>query len=588
MKKTFTFWVFFALLITETYAQVVTTINYTNAPLNPGNCNVFNTSSPAIIGGRTHYPVCGGVTYNGKDVIRLLTVGGATPSATTGTAYAIAYNFKKGHTYNVSVLASGSTNTGPAPTLFAGFYAQLPDPNQTQPALCGAVSSNAWTAVQTGNAFDVIGANSGSYGFTPYTPQSDLGVLTILATSHKNGGADTVKIYRVSIQDVVPLTLATTSVTKTCGTAISPVIAVSNPNNIAVTSYTWNLGSANNGWMYNGSAAPQTIVTTTNAITLTSPACGTPMSDITVSALVDGITYNLGTVTASTVTPPFEITGSQTVCTTGAFAINNNSLPCGTSVAWSVEPDGIVNLTQSNNAASVTKIFDDQFTIKATISGGCLTTPMVRTKTVVAGVGVQASYTAGPDGPYSPTAMPTSPTPNFSTGGYITYFGTLNTTGLSNIAWSTKGNPYSFNGFTSSFQYTERRNGALVYVVLDAIGSCGPIHKEYPFLSLISGGSLAMNIYPNPAKGAVTVSLPSPATPAAANAKTGKMTTPDAQQYVYAVKLTDINGRVVKQIENKSGATPLTISLTGVPAGYYLLSAFDGKTWTTRSMIVSE
>lgn len=590
MKTTFTFWVCFTLFfMMQTYGQV--TISYTNAPLNPGNCNVFNTSNLAVIGGLTHYPVCGGITYNGKDAIRLLTVGGSTPSATTATAYGIGYTFKKGHTYNVQVTAAGSSLNGPSPTLYAGFYANLPNPAQTLPAVCGAVSHTAWSAVLTANAFNVPGKNVGVFDFTAFTPTSNLNVMTILAQSFKNGAADTVKISKIVIRDRITLPLSPASVTKNCGTALTQNFVVSNPNGVeGITAYNWNLGSANSGWLYNGAPAPQFLTTTSNVLTLTAAACSAPITNVTAEAVIDGVRIAAtGTAAATNVSPTFSITGPSNVCTSATFSVTN--LPCNATVAWSVWPQGVVNITPSGNTVTATSVFDYATTLTATVSAGCLATPVTLTKEIVAGAGVKATYTAGPNGPSTPTDLPTSPTPNYSSGGYITYWGTLNTTGLSNIAWSTAGDaPYNFSAGTGSFMYTERRSGALVYVVLDAVGPCGTIHKEYPFLSIITGGSLALNVAPNPARGSLTITTTAPGNEGTVAARTSKPAAASSllPQHVYAVKITDINGKVVKHIENKSGATPLTVSLAGIRSGYYLLSAFDGKTWTTKSIVVNE
>jgi len=591
MKTTFTFWVCFALFfITKTYAQVTTTISYTNAPLNPGNCNVFNTGTLAVIGGLTHYPVCGGITYNGTNAIKLVSVGGATPGGTTATAYGIGYAFKKGHTYAIQVTAAGSAPSGTTPpTLYAGFYAQLPNPAQTLPAVCGPVPNSAWSAVQTGNAFNVLGTNTTVYNFTAYTPTSDLNVMTILAQSFKNGGVDTVKISKITITDRVSLPLTPASVTKTCGTPITQNFVISNPNGAAgITAYNWNLGSASSGWMYNGAQAPQFLTTTSNVLTLTAPACSAPITNITANAVVNGVTFGAGTVTATNLTPTISLSGPSNLCTSATYSVDN--IPCNATVAWSVWPQGVVNIAPSGNTVTATKTFDYWTTLTATVSGGCLTAPVTLNKTITAGSTVQATFTAGPDGPYTPTDMPTSPIPNYSSADYITYFGSINSTGLSNISWSTTGDaPYAFYSSNNGFTYTERKSGALVYVVLDAVGFCGPIHKEYPFVSVITGArSMSLNIAPNPARGSLTLTSTAPVNEGTATARTSKPAAGSLSPKVYAVKITDITGRVVKHIENKSGATPLTISLAGIRSGYYLLSAFDGKTWTTKSIVVNE
>jgi len=508
------------------------------------------------------------------------------------------YPFKKGHTYTVVMMAEGTAPIGQVgPTLYASILSAVPDPQQTQPAACGPVSHDSWSAVQSAYAFNTSGTALNTYSFPSITTTADLNVLTILAVGNRENVPDTVKIHRLSIVDEVKLGVAPTSVSRACGDATPQNFRVDNPSGVSVTSYQWDLGSADNGWLYNGSPAPQIITTppAVNVITLT-PSCNKTISSVKVSALIDGKTYPAGTIAASSPTPSYSMIGPSSVCTSGSFSISN--LPCNASVDWMVSPDGIVNLTQSNNSASLTKIFDDQFTIYATISGGCLTAPVTVSQTMTAGTGVEAYYTAGPDGPYTPTPFPTSPVPNFSSSYYITYFAHLNPSGLSNVHWSWSYEaPYSFNGWNDGFTMTNMRNGSLVYVILDADGSCGHIHKEYPFLSLISGtipGGFAMNVWPNPAAGSVNVStsVKSGTSSVAADftkAKIAKVKTEEPSPYkVYAVKITDVTGKIVKQVQYKEGVTSLNVPLGGIRSGYYLLSAYDGRQWTSKSILINE
>lgn len=599
MRKTSALWGCLALFsVTQGYAQNITTINYTNAPLTSA-CNALDVSPLPVIGGMTHLPICGGVIYK-SNALQLPTIGNALQSQSRGTAYGINYPFKKGHTYTIELMAAGTTAAGQqGPTVYTTFRSTIPDVQQTQPAICGTVPNTSWSAVQNGPSFDLSGKEVKTYGVPTYTPSADQSLMTILAVSYSNGGNDTVKISRVSILDKVSLPLTPATVVRECSDATPVNVRVDNPNGVVVTSYEWDLGSTDNGWTYGGNPAPQKIVTSSavNVITLT-PICGKTRSNIKVTALVDGKTYEAGTVAVSTPTTPVAITGPSTMCVGGAFTVNNGVLPCNTSVAWTNLSTGVVKMTVSNNYANFTKIYDDEFSFSATISGGCLQTPVTVVKKMIAGNGVSAYYTAGPDGPSIPTPMPTSPTPNFSSSYYITYFCTLNPTGLSNITWSTTYEaPYVFNGGDNGFTMTNMRNGSLVYVVLDADGSCGHIHKEYPFLSLISGkipGGFAMDVWPNPATGAINVSTSvksgtSSVANVFSNAKVAKVYPEAPSPYkVYAVKITDISGKIVKQVQYKDGVTSLNLPLGGIKSGYYILSAFDGRQWTSKSILVNE
>src|SRR5579871_234848 len=260
------------------------TINYSGLSLSTTNCNVF--SLPVAISGYSHISVCGGIKYGSNHLI--LTTGfDATTGNAGGTVYGINFNFKAGYTYQVSINAAASNTS--SPVLRAAVFSNLPSFTD-QSSTC-VVESKA-TNVATGNyykGFNLTTTNT-SYSLSSFSPSTNLAYLLIGA----DGASSSAYINSITIVETVPpppsFQLSPTLVPIACNTAVTQTFAISNPSNIAgVTGYVWNLGGANNGWKYNGSAAPATITTgaNVNSITLTSVAGTTAPNNISVTVQIN-------------------------------------------------------------------------------------------------------------------------------------------------------------------------------------------------------------------------------------------------------------------------------------------------------------
>lgn len=122
-------------------------IDYTvnSANLNTSSCNVFYLATPPKIGGFYHYPISGGVNYDGTELI-LNTQYSSSSSANLGTAYAIQFPFKAGYLYQFSINAKGvdGSNANNYPTVFTTLSDQMPDPNTSNPTACNAVPQTNW------------------------------------------------------------------------------------------------------------------------------------------------------------------------------------------------------------------------------------------------------------------------------------------------------------------------------------------------------------------------------------------------------------------------------------------------------------
>jgi hypothetical protein len=136
------------LLHNQSIGQV-TTVDYSSSGLPTTLCNEFNVSPPYQIGGLDHIPVCGGASFDGKNVV-LKTLAGITTGTNLGTAYAIKYPFKVGKFYSITITASETSASQTSnPLIEPCFFPSLPDPNNTDPIDCGAVPQTNWAGIET-------------------------------------------------------------------------------------------------------------------------------------------------------------------------------------------------------------------------------------------------------------------------------------------------------------------------------------------------------------------------------------------------------------------------------------------------------
>jgi len=125
-------------------------IDYTSSALPTTVCNVFNNATPYSIGSYAHFPVSGGVTFDGTNLVLATNYAFSPTSSNLGTAYAIRFPFKKGYTYAFQFNAKGTDGSGGNtnfPYVNVSLFSQLPDPNNTDPTACGAVGQDKWSSL---------------------------------------------------------------------------------------------------------------------------------------------------------------------------------------------------------------------------------------------------------------------------------------------------------------------------------------------------------------------------------------------------------------------------------------------------------
>lgn len=338
------------LLSVHAHSQTAT-ISYINAPL-PEICNTFNGGgAPYKVGGYEHYPYSGGVLYNHNDsAISLKTQLGNTTATTLGTAYAIRYPFKEGYAYKIQMIAWQFDPSQGAIHLSFSLINQLPTADESNPIPCYGVSRNYWARLQGSQlAGTYIENNKNPRDIVSFTADQAYNYLTVLASQGASAGS-WAYIRQIVITEAPPAyTLAPASLSKMCGTGVSQTFTITDVHNSGkVISYVWDLGSDNNGWLYNGIAAPRSITTVSPSLTLTADACGVP-SNVTATVTRSSGSYATNPSVVTT-TNPATLSGPSESCGgTSIFTVSD--LTCG-DITWSLSPGAIGTLSNTTGPST--------------------------------------------------------------------------------------------------------------------------------------------------------------------------------------------------------------------------------------------
>lgn len=108
-------------------------------------------------------------------------------------------------------------------------------------------------------------------------------------------------IYKIEIVETKSqFNVSQSSGSTTCQTQTSKTFTVNNPKSIpGVTGYNWNLGTQPNGWLYNGSPAPQFINTSNNTLTLQNAINAPVLISPTVTVMVNNLAWGSYTSTVA-------------------------------------------------------------------------------------------------------------------------------------------------------------------------------------------------------------------------------------------------------------------------------------------------
>lgn len=583
------------------YTQTNTVIDYTGwNPSNP-SCNLFGGGIyvPATVGSTNttifHGTLYGQPQYNATSKAVELPVNYINPSDTRGTQYRLSYNFKSGYSYRIVVNAAEKSST--AGTGYP-LYMRLAPSNSSG-------STNAPCTGPDNRTLSTTGATVLTYNATFNDYPINLGTLSnsspsLDVTAYPGNGNNAIEISKITITETAPsvsFTLPSTT-NVSCGST-SPltftVTTASNPNNLPISNYTWNLGAVPNGWLYNGTPAPQTISTgTINTLTLI-PNCGSALSNISATVTAGGNQYNTNTSTINVISPALSIAGDNALCSASAtYSVAN--LPCNASVTWTASPSNIVSLScTSCNSTTITQTGVGNVTLTATVTSPTCSNLTSPTKIISVGNGVSGYYNV-----ISNYVVSYNNTLDYGGGSVflpknqsVLFSIQLTSTNLSNVSWivsgtySTQYNGSNFlNLYMTSPSASWSSNNATV--TLNATGACGSFSKQYNFQAVANGSySYSMKASPNPATNMLNVAVANIADTSVtvvpkANAVTTNTSTSGTRISLYD----SYRNALIKQWTFADKAMNYNLNISGVPSGVYILKLErEGKTTTTKVVV---
>ncbi len=404
-------------------------------------------------------------------------------------------------------------------------------------------------------------------------------------------GLQTILIRKITITETAPaasFTLTPSPVSVICGKANPVTLTINNVNNTpGVTGYTWNLG-AGNTWIYNGTAAPASVVTTTNTLTL-SPTCGTTPTNISASVSA-GTTYQTNTAAITSINETLSITGSNPLCSSAVYSIAN--LPaCGATVTgWAASPTGIVQVMDNgNNTATITKVADGQVTITATVNltNQCNSSTVNLSFPLSSGAIALTGYYVINSNYHQPAQRPLytnnsviwlPPNQSFGVTAYITNPNLPSPTwsraaSSYPFSWSSSGTQLNFSGTAGSTAYNQR-NGTFTFSVNTG---CSVTATTYTWPVIVQSGGFRVAASPNPATDNVVVSI----------ADESEEVKNLSREETVSMTLYKLDGTsVVKRWIFKNNQNKFTVNVSDVKKGNYILKVQKGKHQQSEQIII--
>lgn len=565
-----------------------TVINY-QTWTGASGCNIFGTSTnvPATINGAStnisHLNAIGQPTYDNSNKSVNLASEIVNGSQNQGTEYRMTVNFKAGYSYNITVNAARimSSQSGPNVLLRLDLN-NGGSGNNTQCNGTGSIDANGSGNLKKSNS---VTSNSFSdYVFTYSALSAAQTYLMVAAIPPAGSVYQTILIRKITITETAPAAPATPlfSISRSpggttiCGNPTTFTFTANNTNNTSggITGYTWNLG-ANNGWNYQGGAAPDAIPTATSSIQLTSN-CGINPNPVSVTVSYGTATY--GPSSASVIDPviPYvnliEQSNKNLICSGSTNTYFIGGLPCGANVSYGVDQSHVTGGTApysiNGNTISVTNPnpqFKGFITIIATVITACGT----RTNSF--------SYylSAGPELPLINKDLQypndySALCPN-SGGAWA-----ASSDAAESYTWNWDHNSmtyYNGGSTTSSLSLSTNYNFAGGWISVSATNACGTGPTNYKSIGLSNNCSYSRySVSPNPASSSINISQ--------------DKTTDTTTQGFTDVEIADKSGNLKKRIKYSIGTHSSKIDISSLPADTYIIRINNGKNWEDHKILI--
>lgn len=551
------------------------TIDYAYEQLSTSSCNIF--ASTTVVDNYNHLTALSRPKYSDNSI--LLDCKANNSTSVLSTIYSINYSFKVGYNYKISVYYKGVKDAADPFYPNVGFKISITNggtdagSNCVSPSSYSLSNANSFTQGSSGSSYawannlvNVTITQAANYllvGAFPYPNTSYLASVYIR------------KIQIVETPPPMPFTLPSTT-NVPCGSASPVTFTVTNVNNTPnVTNYTWNLGATPNGWLYNGSAAPQTVSTgTTNTISL-SPGGGT-LSNINATVTAGGNTYNTNTSNINITPPSLSITGNSAFCTSETYSVAN--LPSGASVSWSASPLTIVYFTNANGSQiTANKSNAGIFSLTAIVTSSCGTDTITRNYLTA---GIPAGGDIWTSGDQSIILQSWAEGRNYIYENTEVHFHIGGATSASQYAYSAGNlsNTPFFDGWDFVF-YMYPNNWATFAVNVTSGGCNETLH--YDFQSIGWPRSVPKHVnseIKNDEKLKYHYRIAPDPVSSELNIYVDDQNLKNSMQRVVIV---DMSGKILMRQNYSPNTNKVSLNVSNLPSTVYVARIYDGKKWTS-------
>ena len=407
----------------------------------------------------------------------------------------------------------------------------------------------------------------------------------IAAVPPANSVTQTIYIKKITIEEIPPIvsfSLSSSVSSIVCGAPTSVSFTVNNNGTTPATNYSWNLGATPNGWLYNGSPAPQTISTgITKTLSLTT-ACTNTRNNITASVTANGTFYNTNSSAITTSPPILSISGSQVVCTPSPYTIEN--LPCDATVSWSLNNNTANLSATTGSSVNLSYVTGGTNILTAVVnSTSCGTTTVNKTLTIggtqqSGSIYVNVSNNATTWGTWNIVQYGSNSTPIVVTmSRYSTWSGF---SGPVQYWWTSTNyadNTHSLYLIPDNYPFLSQ----YITATVSSYNECGQYTSNLTYFQNYTAVTSWANyeIGPNPSKGEFTVSIQN--SDKDFQKQENKFS---VEARIWQLEVINLSGRIIKKISSPSVQQKVNIS--GNPPGVYILRIFDGNKWNTEKLIL--
>jgi len=414
-------------------------------------------------------------------------------------------------------------------------------------------TGNNWIS---GSSNAVITTDLYTTGNIEVRPKNDCGI------NLSNGTLSTI-IY---VNRPPAFTVSPGSVIILCGSNAPISYTANNPYNISgITNYTWNLGQTPNGWLYNGSPAPQFVSTGLNNNIQITPICGSTLSPVSVIVSANGNTCSSNTSSVSFTQPQISISGVESFCGSNSTYVLNN-VPCNATINWSSSNPVIASISGSGNQATLTKVTNGDVTITATISGvNCLTNNTF-SKTVSVGVPAANNIIMWSSVNSTNVGSPV---------GFVAGYPPNNRCQILSTEWQTSISSDIFSGNFPCEPDNETskniifQNTGTAYVQAKILNTCGWSDWSAGSPIEVVSNFYFYSISPNPSNDYVIIKSKD-----------------KIKKNITEVKLYDMSGNIKKKIKNEAKSSDLRININDLKDAVYIIEISDNDTNERQQIII--